>query len=399
MKELILLKSGEVVLKGLNRHNFEDVMIKNMKRRIEDLGAFRIWKKQSTLYVEPQSEDIDMDLLVSRLQTVFGIAALTRACIVEKNFEDICAKSREYLAETLEEARTFKVEAKRADKLFPMTSPEICRELGGQLLEEFPHLRVDVEHPDVTVTVEIRETAAYVHTNQLPGAGGMPVGTSGKAAMLLSGGIDSPVAGYMMAKRGLELIAIHFASPPYTSDRARQKVISLGEKLLPYTGKIRLFVVPFTEIQEQLRQRGPEDYFTLLMRRAMMRVAEAIAKREECGGLITGESLAQVASQTLPALACTDMVTELPVLRPLIGMDKEEIIRIARKIDTFDTSILPYEDCCTVFTPRHPKTKPRPAEVARIEEEMALEPELFQRAVDEAELVVLSRRHSGYREV
>ena len=225
------------------------------------------------------------------------------------------------------------------------------------------------------------------------------MGTSGKAAMLLSGGIDSPVAGYMMAKRGLELIAIHFASPPYTSDRARQKVISLGEKLLPYTGKIRLFVVPFTEIQEQLRQRGPEDYFTLLMRRAMMRVAEAIAKREECGGLITGESLAQVASQTLPALACTDMVTELPVLRPLIGMDKEEIIRIARKIDTFDTSILPYEDCCTVFTPRHPKTKPRPAEVARIEEEMALEPELFQRAVDEAELVVLSRRHSGYREV
>lgn len=391
-KEIVLLKCGELVLKGLNRASFEDAMIKNARRRLEGLGKFHIWKSQSTVYVEPLSPEIRMEEAVERLSTVFGIAALCPARVVPKDWEAIRAAAPDYLARDLGAAKTFKVNAKRSDKSFPMKSPEICRELGGLLLERFPHLRVDVEHPQVTVTVEIRERDAYIHKDQLPGAGGIPVGTGGKAALLLSGGIDSPVAGYMMAKRGLELIAVHFASPPYTSDRARQKVISLAERLLPYTGRIRLFVVPFTRLQEQLRDKGPEDYFTLLMRRAMMRVAEAIALREGCQGLITGESVGQVASQTIQALSVTDCVTALPVLRPAIGLDKSEIVAIARKIDTFETSILPYEDCCTVFTPRHPKTRPRPAEVVRIEEAMGLDPALLEQAAAEAELIVLTQR-------
>lgn len=391
-KEIVLLKCGELVLKGLNRASFEDAMIKNARRRLEGLGKFHIWKSQSTVYVEPLSPEIRMEEAVERLSTVFGIAALCPARVVPKDWEAIRAAAPDYLARDLGAAKTFKVNAKRSDKSFPMKSPEICRELGGLLLERFPHLRVDVEHPQVTVTVEIRERDAYIHKDQLPGAGGIPVGTGGKAALLLSGGIDSPVAGYMMAKRGLELIAVHFASPPYTSDRARQKVVSLAERLLPYTGRIRLFVVPFTRLQEQLRDKGPEDYFTLLMRRAMMRVAEAIALREGCQGLITGESVGQVASQTIQALSVTDCVTALPVLRPAIGLDKSEIVAIARKIDTFETSILPYEDCCTVFTPRHPKTRPRPAEVARIEEAMGLDPALLKQAAAEAELIVLTQR-------
>lgn len=397
MKEIVLIKVGEIALKGLNRHIFEDAMIKNMRRRIADLGEFYIHKSQSTIYVEPKDEDIDMPLLISRLQTVFGIAALTPAGVVPKVFDEIAHIAPEYLRETLERAATFKVEARRSDKTFAMKSPELCSELGGVLLEAFPHLRVDVQHPDVTVMVEIRETAAYLHVNQLPGAGGIPVGTGGKAALLLSGGIDSPVAGYMMAKRGLELVAVHFASPPYTSDRARQKVISLGEKLLPYAGKIRLYIVPFTQLQELIRQRCVEDYFTILMRRVMMRIAERIAIQEGCGGLITGESVGQVASQTLQALACTDIVTRLPVLRPLIGMDKEEIVRISRKIDTFETSILPYEDCCTVFTPKHPKTKPRPQIVENQERELELPPELINQAVEEAELIVLSPSYQEHQ--
>ena len=391
-KEIVLLKCGELVLKGLNRASFEDAMIKNARRRLEGLGKFHIWKSQSTVYVEPLSPEIRMEEAVERLSTVFGIAALCPARVVPKDWEAIRAAAPDYLARDLGAAKTFKVNAKRSDKSFPMKSPEICRELGGLLLERFPHLRVDVEHPQVTVTVEIRERDAYIHKDQLPGAGGIPVGTGGKAALLLSGGIDSPVAGYMMAKRGLELIAVHFASPPYTSDRARQKVVSLAERLLPYTGRIRLFVVPFTRLQEQLRNKGPEDYFTLLMRRAMMRVAEAIALREGCQGLITGESVGQVASQTIQALSVTDCVTALPVLRPAIGLDKSEIVAIARKINTFETSILPYEDCCTVFTPRHPKTRPRPAEVARIEEAMGLDPALLEQAAAEAELIVLTQR-------
>ena len=390
-KEIVLLKCGELVLKGQNRSTFEDAMMKNARRRLEGLGKFHIWKSQSTVYVEPAT-DVEMDRVVERLQTVFGVVALCPARVVAKDWQAICAAAPDYLARDLAGAKTLKVNAKRSDKRFPMDSPAICRELGGLLLSRFPHLRVDVNQPEVTVTVEVREKDAYIHKNQLPGAGGIPVGTGGKAALLLSGGIDSPVAGYMMAKRGLELIAVHFASPPYTSERARQKVVALAEKLLPYTGRIRLFVVPFTQLQEQLRDKGPEEYFTLLMRRAMMRVAEQIAIREGCQGLITGESVGQVASQTIQALGVTDCVTTLPVLRPAIGMDKSEIVAIARKIDTFETSILPYEDCCTVFTPRHPRTRPKAEEVARIEAEMALDPDLLDKAAQEAELTVLTLR-------
>ena len=397
MKEIILLKCGELVLKGQNRNSFEDAMIKNTRRRLEPLGKFHIWKSQSTVYVEPLTEGISMEEAVARLQTVFGIAALCPALVVPKDWAAICAAAPDYLAEDLAGAKTFKVNAKRSDKAFPMKSPEICRELGGLLLSRFPHLKVDVEDPDVLVTVEVREKDAYVHKRQLPGAGGIPVGTGGKAALLLSGGIDSPVAGYMMAKRGLELIAVHFASPPYTSERARQKVISLGEKLLPYTGRIKLFIVPFTQLQEQLRDRCPEEYFTLLMRRAMMRIAETIALREGCQGLITGESVGQVASQTIQALGVTDCVTTLPVLRPAIGMDKSEIVAIARRIDTFETSILPYEDCCTVFTPRHPRTRPKPEETAKIEAEANLDPALLHQAAENAELLILSNRYRGMR--
>lgn len=395
MKEIVLLKCGEIALKGLNRSSFEAVMIKNIKRKIADLGSFAIYKSQSTVYVEPQDEDVDMTQLIERLQTVFGIAALTPAFVIAKDFDAIAAAAPDCLSDTLERVRSFKVEAKRSDKSFALNSPQICRELGGVLMDAFPHLRVDVNRPDVTVTVEIRERAAYLHVDQLPGAGGIPVGSGGRAALLLSGGIDSPVAGYMMAKRGLELSAVHFASPPYTSDRARQKVIDLAELLLPYTGRIRLYIVPFTEIQEQLRNRCQEEYFTILMRRYMMRIAEQLALKEGCGGLVTGESVGQVASQTLQALGCTDIVTTLPVLRPLIGMDKEEIVRISRRIGTFETSIQPYEDCCTVFTPRHPKTRPTMAALEAQEKTIALSNELLEQAVSNAELLVLSPGHKA----
>ncbi len=365
MKEIILLKCGEIALKGLNKSGFEDSLLHNCRRRIADLGEFHYWKSQSTLYIEPQSEEIDLDEAVGRLQKVFGIVALTRTCAAEKNFPDLAQAAKIYLADILPKCRTFKVEAKRSDKSFPMTSPEICRELGGILLSEFPHLKVDVNHPDIVVMVEIRERAAYIHGNQLPGAGGMPVGTSGKALLLLSGGIDSPVAGYMMAKRGLEVEALHFQSPPYTGERAWLKVKTLAQQLCDYCGKVDLFSAAFTEIQEEIKRRCPEELFTVIMRRFMMRVALRLAEKEGCGALITGESLAQVASQTLPAIVCTDAVCDIPVFRPLIGMDKQEIVELSQKIGTFETSILPYEDCCTVFTPRHPRTRPT---IAMIEE-------------------------------
>ena len=359
MKEIILIKNGEIALKGLNRSNFEDLLIKNLKWRLRPVGSFIIRKAQSTIYCEPAEDNIDLDGAIERVGRVFGIAAFSRALAVEKDFSVISAAAPGYLEEVLSGARTFKVEAKRSDKGFPMTSPEICRELGGVLLESFPHLRVDVETPDVVVYVEIREREAYIHAGKIRGAGGIPIGSSGRAALLVSGGIDSPVAGYMMAKRGLELIGIHFVSPPYTSERALQKVVTLMEKMSRYCGRMKLFVVPFTKIQEEIRDKCPEDLFTIIMRRLMMKIADQIAQDNDCAALITGESVGQVASQTVLALACTDVATPMPVFRPVIGMDKEEIIRIAREIDTFETSILPYEDCCTVFTPRHPRTKPK----------------------------------------
>lgn len=360
MKEIILLKNGELALKGLNRHTFENQLVKNMKQRLHDLGKIRYVQSQSTIMVEPIDERVDLDEAFRRLQKIFGIAGLSRCAAVEKDMDAILPAACEYLSEELMLAKTFKVEAKRSDKKFPFNSPQICREVGGAILSKYHHLKVDVHNPELVVTVEVRDNYAYIHGNQLKGAGGMPVGSAGQAAILISGGIDSPVAAWMMAKRGLRLYAIHFASPPYTSQRAEMKVHTLLRQVAKYSGDIPLCVVPFTHIQEEIKDNCPEDLFTIIMRRFMMRCAERIAKDQGCGALITGESVGQVASQTMQAIACTEaVVDELPLFRPLIGMDKDEVIEISRKIDTFETSILPYEDCCTVFTPKHPKTRPQ----------------------------------------
>ena len=383
MQEIVLIKNGELVLKGLNRNTFEDILIKNMKKSLRDLGEFTF-----TIMVEPVDKNTDLDDAVERLKRVFGIAALSRAAVADKDMESIKSISAEYLDDELTLAKTFKVEAKRSDKKFPLKSPEIARELGGFLLSKFNHLKVDVHNPEVTVTVEIRDNYAFVRGNNIRGAGGMPVSTSGRAAVLISGGIDSPVAAYMMAKRGIELVAVHFASPPYTTELAEEKVMELLHRVARYSGPVTTYVVPFTEIQEQIRKDCPEEYFTIIMRRYMMKVSEIIAKHQNCSALITGESVGQVASQTIYALGCTDAACEMPVFRPCIGMYKDEIVRISRKIDTFDTSILPYEDCCTVFTPKHPKTRPQLASV--IEAEAALDSEaLIARAVDGARRTVI----------
>ncbi len=359
MKEIILIKNGELALKGLNRSTFEDILIKNIRKRIKPLGEFEYRKEQSTVSVVPMDEYIDMDEVSDRISRVFGIAAYSRALQVEKDMSVILEQAPIYLAEQLKDAKSFKVEGKRSDKKFPLKSPEISAEVGGAILSKFPHLKVDVKNPDILVTIEIREKFAFIRGNQTKGAGGMPTGTAGKASILISGGIDSPVAAYMMAKRGLVLNAIHFASPPYTSPQSEEKVHNLLRKVSKYSGNICLLTVGFTEIQEEIRDKCPEELFTLIMRRFMMRIAQRIAEKEDSKALITGESLGQVASQTLNALACTDAVVEMPVFRPLIGLDKDEIIKVSRKIDTFDISIEPFEDCCTVFTPKHPKTKPQ----------------------------------------
>lgn len=389
MKEIILVKNGELVLKGLNRNSFEDVLIKNMKRHLADIGKFSFTKSQSTIMVEPESDETDLDDATEALKKVFGIAALSRAAVCEKNIEDIIRTAKEYLEDELLTAKTFKVEAKRSDKKFPLNSPQICRELGGQILKAFHHLKVDVHNPDIVVTVEIRDRFAFVRGNNIKGAGGMPTGTSGRAAVLISGGIDSPVAAYMMAKRGIELISVHFASPPYTSELAEMKVMELLKKVAAYSGTITTYVVPFTEIQEAIRDYCPEDYFTLVMRRIMMKISEKIAKSQNCMALITGESVGQVASQTIYALGCTDSATDMPVFRPCIGMDKDEIIAVSRKIDTFETSIQPYEDCCTVFTPKHPKTKPKLQDVIDAENRIPKLDEMMKTAAENAKRVFI----------
>ena len=385
MKELVLVKYGEMALKGLNKKTFEDMLIKNIKRRLKPLGHFQMTSAQSTTYITPLDEDIDLDEVVDRVGKIFGIATLCRACVCEKDFEDICAKSYEYLDTVLSCAKTFKVNAKRSDKAFPMKSPEICAELGGKLLDRFPNLSVDVKAPEVTVTVEIRDENAFVHAENIKGAGGLPVGSSGKALLLLSGGIDSPVAGYMMAKRGVHIAAIHYVSPPYTSDRAQLKVEQLCQKLTDYCGGIAFYCVPFTELQEAIKDHCPEEFFTIILRKLMMEIAQRIAAKDNCLALITGESVGQVASQTMAAIACTDAVCRIPVFRPCVGMDKTEIIDIARKIDTFDTSVLPYEDCCTVFTPRHPKVRPVLSDVETAQNSFDFEP-LIQKAVEGTEM-------------
>lgn len=359
MKEIILLKDGEIVLKGLNRRSFEDVLKKNIKNVLNPIGKFEITSAQSTIYVKPLYDDIDLDEACDRISRVFGIVAYSRAAVCdEKTLESVLKTAPVYLEKTLKAASTFKVEAKRSDKKFPYKSPEICRELGGELISKFPHLKVDVHNPEVTVNVEIRDFGAYIHCDPEKGAGGIPVGTGGKAAILISGGIDSPVAAYMMAKRGIRLTAVHFASPPYTSRRAEEKVVRLLQKVSRYAGPMTMFTVPFTKIQEKIKNDCPEELFTIIMRRLMMEMSEKIALKNDCSALITGESLGQVASQTIGALGCTDEATDMVVFRPLIGMDKQEIIDISYKIDTYETSIEPYEDCCTVFTPKHPRTRP-----------------------------------------
>lgn len=368
MKEIILVKIGEIALKGLNRRTFEDILIKNIKRKLYKLGRFEIVSSQSTIRVTPLSDDVDMDEAAERIGKVFGIVAYSRACIAEKDLESIKSSAAEYLEQMLLDAKTFKVESKRSDKKFPYGSPEISREVGGYLLGRFPHLTVDVHNPDITVTVEVRDFAAYIHGSVVEGAGGLPVSCGGKAAILISGGIDSPVAAYMMAKRGLELTAIHFASPPYTSQRAEEKVRDLLTIVSAYSGKMDMYTVPFTKIQEEIQKNCPEELFTIIMRRLMMNISQRIAVKTGCQALITGESLGQVASQTIGAMVCTDEVAQMPVFRPLIGMDKKEIIAVANKIDTFETSCLPYEDCCTVFTPKHPRTRPKLEFVKRAEE-------------------------------
>ena len=365
--EMFLLKLGEVVLKGLNRHSFEDKLVNNVRRRLKSCGSFQVYIRQSTIYVEPTTGNCDMEAAYAACRQVFGIVSVARAVPCEKSVEAIVETAKTYLADAFAAAKSFKVESKRADKSYPMNSIQISQAVGGDLAELFPNVAVDVHDPDLTVYVEIREKYAYVHAPALPGAGGLPVGMGGHAVSLLSGGLDSPVSSWMMARRGVELEMVHFVSPPYTSQQAQDKVLELARLLTAYCGRMIVHIVPFTEIQEEIRKNCPEEYFTLIMRRFMMRLAEAVAKKAGAKALITGESLGQVASQTMMALGVTEDVTTMPVLRPLIGMDKVEIIRIAREIGTYDTSILPYEDCCTVFTPRHPCTRPDLEDVRKAE--------------------------------
>ena len=368
INEILLCKYGEIVLKGANRRYFEDKLCKELRYRAAKFGNFSVRNAQSTVYIEPQDGDADIDGMFDVAAHSFGIIALGRAVEAPKNIDDICRTAQEYLPRFLADKKTFKVESRRGDKTFPMGSIEISKTVGGAILEACPHLRVDVHNPEITVLVEVRQDAAYVHAGQIKGAGGLPIGSSGNGLLMLSGGIDSPVAGYMMAKRGVKLQALHFESFPYTGERAREKVLELAQILTKYTGSMDVHVVSLTHIQEEIKRACDEDYFTLLLRRFMMTIANRIAEKYDCRALITGESLGQVASQTMEAINVTDTIAKYPVFRPCIGLDKEEIIATARKIETFETSILPFEDCCTVFTPRHPRTRP---ELAKVEAEEA----------------------------
>ena len=388
MREIILCKYGEIILKGTNRPHFEALMTRELKRRAERHGGFSVKASQSTVLIEPKSDEADLDGMFRSVLTVFGIVAAVRAAVCEKKPEAIRAAACDYLRDELDNVHTFKVEAKRSDKRYPMKSPEISADVGGAVLCAHPHLRVDLCNPELTVRVEIRENYAYVHGDQVKAAGGIPVGSSGRGLLLLSGGIDSPVAGYMMAKRGMSVRLLHFDSFPYTSERAREKVLELARILSPYTCVRQVCVVSLTKIQETIRDVCDEDYFTLLLRRFMMRIAGLVAQEESCGAIITGESLGQVASQTTEAITVTNQMVSLPVFRPCIGLDKEEIVTIARKIGTFDTSIEPYEDCCTVFTPRHPRTRPELVKLLREESKLDFE-RLAREAFDRREWIKL----------
>lgn len=384
MREILLCKYGEIVLKGANKRYFEDILCKELRKRAKKHGNFEISRAQSTIYIKPLDDFADIDGMYDSAMKTFGIAAIGRAAVCEKDIEDIKRVAREYIPEFLDGKKTFKVEGKRSDKTFPYNSMQLAEMIGGEILEATRgKIRVDVHHPDVVVKVEIREQAAYVHAGQRSAAGGLPVGTSGHGLLLLSGGIDSPVAGYMMAKRGVRVEAIHFESFPYTSEMARDKVIRLARTVAAYAGDIYVHVVSLTKIQEELVKHCDEDYFTLLLRRYMMYIASKIAADHDSKCLITGESLGQVASQTMEAIAVTDAASSIPVFRPCIGMDKLEIIAISEKIGTFDISIEPYEDCCTVFTPKHPRTKPQLEKVLTEEQKLDFKA-LAQEAIDSA---------------
>ena len=390
MKEIILCKLGEIVLKGLNRKSFEQKLLSNLRHSLYSLGNYRVWCSQSTVYIEAGDDEADMDAAFEAAKKVFGIIKLSRAAACEKDRDAIVELARTYLDDELMRAKTFKVETRRSDKRFPLTSIELSQYVGGELAEAYPHLRAEMHAPELVIHLEVRDVAAYVHASPVDGAGGMPVGSNGVAISLLSGGIDSPVSTYMIARRGVRLVPLHFFSFPYTSEAAKEKVVELARLLTPYCGKMPLLVVPFTHIQEQIRDKCPEEYFTLIMRRFMMRIAEKIAEAQGAKAIVTGENLGQVASQTMEAMASTQAVISLPVLQPLIGMDKEEIVRFARRIGTFETSILPYEDCCTVFTPRHPKTHPKVEEVERAEREMDVDG-LVAEAVAGVERIMVGR--------
>ena len=386
MKEIFLMKLGEIVLKGANKRQFESKLRTNVKHRMRAYGNFDVYIMQSTVYVEPMDENCDVDGAWEACRSIFGVVSLCRCRPCEKNLDAIYATVEEYLGDDLDCAKSFKVESKRSDKQFPLTSIGISQEIGGRIADARPDLPVDVHHPDYTVYVEVRDLAAYVHGPAIPGAGGLPTGVGGRAMCLLSGGIDSPVAAYMIGKRGVEIECVHFFSYPYTSQLAKDKVIELARLVTKYTGRMTVNVVSFTEIQEAIRDNCPEEYFTLIMRRFMMEISQRIAKHDGCGALITGENLGQVASQTMEAMAVTGAVVDIPIFMPLIGMDKEEIIRIARKIGTFETAILPYEDCCTVFTPKHPKTKPTLGQLLNAEKTLDREA-LIERALNNIEKI------------
>ena len=386
MKEMFLLKLGEIVLKGANRRTFEETLKKNVRRTVSHFGAFKVYIMQSTVYVEPQSEDCDLDGAWEACGHVFGVSSMCRCRACGKDLDAIYQAVVDYLGDELSVQKSFKVESKRSDKSFPLNSIQISQEIGGRLAEAFPQVAVDVHKPSYVVNVEVRDFAAYIHGPAQPGAGGLPTGTGGRAAVLLSGGIDSPVAGYMIAKRGVELECIHFFSYPYTSERAKEKVLELAKLMTKYCGRMTVDVVGFTEIQEAIRDHCREEYFTIIMRRFMMRISEAIARDHGAKCLVTGENLGQVASQTMDAMAVTGAVVHMPMFHPLIGMDKEEIVSIARRIGTLETSILPYEDCCTVFTPKHPKTKPVLEAVEAEEARLDVEG-LIARAIENTEKV------------
>ncbi|WP_010244074.1 tRNA uracil 4-sulfurtransferase ThiI [Acetivibrio cellulolyticus] len=392
MKRVILIRYGEILLKGLNRPSFERKLIDNIKRSVQHLGKAGVFKSQARIYIEPQVEDYDFDEAINQLTKVFGIVSVSPVWKIETDYDVIKENSVIMIKDLLARKvyKTFKVETKRGDKSFPMDSPEISRKLGGHILDNFPELTVDVKNPEFIFYVEVREFT-YIYSEIIPAVCGMPIGTNGKAVLLLSGGIDSPVAGWMIAKRGVELEAVHFYSYPYTSERAKEKVIELTKILTLYCNNIKLHIVPFTDIQLEINEKCPQDQLTIIMRRVMMTIAERIAEKVGALALVTGESVGQVASQTIQSLYVTNSVVKMPVFRPLIGMDKNEVIDIARKIGTFETSILPYEDCCTVFVAKHPSTKPVLEKILLFEKNADLE-ELINKAIENTEVIVLSSK-------